>query len=362
MLFIGIFSFVLFIIYFEMQILRLEGTNEKLVSEVTIVRAQLEINKKSSLRSPIVGGGAGGGSLIEIPSVNLQDREDLVVIYNRVPKTGSTSFINVAYDLCKQNNYHVLHINVTGNMHVLSLSNQAKFAFNVSKWDAIKPALYHGHIAFVDFAKFGINSHAIWINLIRQPLDRLVSYYYFLRYGDDFRPYLVRRKHGDKMSFDECVLKKQSDCHPDNMWLQVPFFCGHSASCWDPGNKWALEEAKRNLMSHYLLVGVTEEMEDFVRMLESTIPSLFKGASKHYLNSKKSHLRRTVQKTPPSAATIKKIQESKIWQMEQELYDFALAQFHFMRRRTLGQSATNRSLQFTTERTQQFMYEKIRPK
>jgi hypothetical protein len=50
--------------------------------------------------------------------------QDLVIIYNRVPKTGSTSFVGIAYDLCKQNGFHVLHINVTGNMHALSLKNQ----------------------------------------------------------------------------------------------------------------------------------------------------------------------------------------------------------------------------------------------
>lgn len=56
----------------------------------------------------------------------LASSEDLVVIYNRVPKTGSTSFVNVAYDLCKKNHFRVLHINVTGNLHVLSLQNQVR--------------------------------------------------------------------------------------------------------------------------------------------------------------------------------------------------------------------------------------------
>lgn len=117
-----------------------------------------------------------------------------------------------------------------------------------------------------------------------------------------------------------------------------------------PGNKWALTEAKKNLIDNYLLVGVTEELGDFISILEATIPRIFKGAADYYLNSNKSHLRQTVQKIAPSPETIEKIQRTAVWQMENELYEFALEQFHFVKRNTLG------------EKVQRYMYEKIRPK
>lgn len=60
---------------------------------------------------------------------NLIEEDDLVVIYNRVPKTASTSFTNIAYDLCNRNHYHVLHINTTKNNPVMSLQDQVTETF-----------------------------------------------------------------------------------------------------------------------------------------------------------------------------------------------------------------------------------------
>lgn len=39
-----------------------------------------------------------------------------------------------------------------------------------------------------------------------------------------------------------------------------------------PGSQWALEQAKYNLVNNYFLVGVTEEMEDFIYLLELSLP------------------------------------------------------------------------------------------
>lgn len=335
-IFITIVFFTL--LYLKLKVTSLEENN-KLLHE-----AVMEINSEN--KKEII-------SHTQMYS-KLSELDDTIVIYNRVPKTGSTSFVGVVYDLCKSNKFHTLHLNVTNNMHTLTLANQIKFIHNITEWTVLKPSFYHGHIAFLNFEKFGVQHVPIYVNLLRKPLDRFISYYYFLRYGDNFRPHLIRKKHGDRKSFDECVQLQQADCDPNNMWIQIPFLCGHDPACWEVGNKWALDEAKRNIQRHYLLVGVTEELEDFIQILELILPRFFKGGHDIFLHNNKSHLRQTTQKLEPQPETVERIKKSIVWKMENDLYNFALAYFHNIKKRLLNASVQDAN--------QQFMYEKIRPK
>ena len=138
----------------------------------------------------------------------LQTEDDhIIIFYNRVPKTGSTSLMGVLYALCRPNRFHALHLNVSRNSHVMSLSDQIRFARNITTWKQVMPAVYHGHLAYMDFQRLGVYQSPLFINMIRKPLDRLVSYYYFLRFGDDFRPYLRRTRQGDKEVWKLCLRK-----------------------------------------------------------------------------------------------------------------------------------------------------------
>lgn len=80
---------------------------------------------------------------------------------------------------------------------------------------------------------------------------------------------------------------------------------------------------------------------------------LFRGASDHFAKSNKSHLRKTKSKVEPLPETVAKIQQSLVWQMENELYQYALEQFHFaqMKLHAPGKNAL----------PQDFFYEKIKP-
>ena len=99
----------------------------------------------------------------------------------------------------------------------MTIQDRQSMIANISHYEH-QPAFFHGHFAYLPFPA----PKPTYINLVRDPFERLVSYYYFLRHGDNFRVNLTRSKQGDQTTFDECVKQQKSkDCSITKMWMQV---------------------------------------------------------------------------------------------------------------------------------------------
>ena len=80
--------------------------------------------------------------------------------------------------------------------------------------------------------------------------------------------------------FRECVLSGDPECQAWGNWtdLQLSYFCGYGLSCDDAGNVTALQRAMRAVEQEYSVVGVVEDRNRSLAVMEAFLPRWFRGA------------------------------------------------------------------------------------
>jgi len=200
------------------------------------------------------------------------------VVYNRVGKCGSRSMQNVIAKLWEKNDFQFYLSNISNQTRLpaLDLENEVKLIYSIET-----PMLYSRHIAYINFAKYGLVP-PIYINMIRDPIERFSSQYHFKRNGDMKNPGLVRSlkpmdKFTKELDINECILRNYTECSAEKLWYIVPYFCGQDAMCKRPSSE-AVKRAKRHLLDNYLAVGFVEDFEMTLQVFEKLMPLYFKGA------------------------------------------------------------------------------------
>ncbi|XP_031567452.1 uronyl 2-sulfotransferase-like [Actinia tenebrosa] len=267
-------------------------------------------------------------------SPNIQQKG---IIYNRVGKCGSRSLIILMTTLSINNGFQLMNrtntLDLSGKLR-LTLRQQLEFVMSIEQLKP--PFIYYTHLHFVDFRKFGA-VQPIYINLIRDPLSRLVSGFYFLRFGDGRERswrFSGPANHLN-LSFNECVLKNYSECtDPRRLSYIIPYFCGQSAGC-KSSPKHALRQAITNVETKYLVVGVLEEVNDFIKVLEKLLPQFFRGAYEAWKNpgleeSLKRKTTKTKQKIAPSAEVVAIMKERL--KLEYQFYDYVKLKFQHLKK------------------------------
>ncbi|KAG1649447.1 Heparan sulfate 2-O-sulfotransferase 1 [Nymphon striatum] len=222
--------------------------------------------------------------------------DQMRLIYNRVPKCGSTTFQNLLVKLKVRNGFN-LYSSILYDSRQLNDIEQMQLVKKIESMDA--PLSFERHVFFTNFTKFN-EKQPIYMNIIRDPVERIISSFYYNKpriielLKNQSVSSNVKKYRYLHLTFEECVEEQNEKdvCHykygePSNEKLMVPFFCGHSNLCRLTGNEWALNVAKYNIENYYAVVGVLEDMDKTLQVLERYIPKFFSGISEIYRSKAK---------------------------------------------------------------------------
>lgn len=254
-----------------------------------------------------------------------------LVLYNKVPKTGSSTVTSVLSTLSEKKPSISIHPHLLDSQVALRHLKHAR----LTKETPHKTTIIHGHFAFVNFSLFG-PSKPVYINTFRDPLDRIISNYYYVRFNRVAGAYSKK----DKLaSFEDCVLKGTWDCVGDGVRSnQIRYYCGLDQFCGTATDR-ALNLAKHNVARYYMAVGPTEDLLGFFQLLEKLLPQVFRGAldiyrpdnSTKHLEKRASH-DKTRYRLPP--AHVVEIMKTKYLNHEYDFHKFLLQTYHTLKSRT----------------------------
>ncbi|XP_063185342.1 uronyl 2-sulfotransferase isoform X2 [Chroicocephalus ridibundus] len=257
------------------------------------------------------------------------------VVYNRVGKCGSRTVVLLLRILSEKHGFNL----VTSDIHNktrLTKNEQMELIKNIST--AEQPYLFTRHVHFLNFSRFG-GDQPVYINIIRDPVNRFLSNYFFRRFGDwrGEQNHMIRtpsmRQEERYLDINVCILENYPECSNPRLFYIIPYFCGQHPRCREPG-EWALERAKLNVNENFLLVGILEELEDVLLLLERFLPHYFKDVLSIYKNPehrKLGNLTVTVKKTVPSPEAIQILYQRMRY--EYEFYYYVKEQFHLLKRK-----------------------------
>lgn len=225
-----------------------------------------------------------------------------ILVYNRIPKSGSTLLLSLLYRLGERLGYLVIR----GKYHSYRYfreNDRAGLGHFLSQASTRARTAYVQHQYFVNFTLFH-QHQPIYINIMRDPVDHLISNYFYKR------TVILQHRGPETMSPDEkrimgqpieeCIVERRLECvyygytvhrnkteqlefrrswsphylYPSDVLL---YFCGHDEECTQLGNPAALQKAKHNVDKHFAVVGLLEHLDKTMEVLEANLPKFFTG-------------------------------------------------------------------------------------
>jgi len=193
--------------------------------------------------------------------VNKDKKHDLIV-FTHIPKTGGGSLTQIFRD-----NFPAEQVVDISRLKLREFpDNQAQLLLKqeIQSLDQ-SVRVVHGHVNFSYGVQRFLRRECTSITLLREPVERLVSLYYFVRRqsnGNKIAAEITQRN----LSLDDFAFYETSQ-PMDN--IQVRYLANSRGpdSNLQFCHRYLLEEAKANLLNRFDMFGVTESFDAFARRI-----------------------------------------------------------------------------------------------
>jgi len=321
-----------------------------------------------------------GNKILELSAKITQDdffrlHDQYILMYNRIPKTGSTSMLHMLTALrennmingpigiySKFNSQWALRQSLQRHMNMSQQMMYAKSLAHEKVKSFPKPIICQNHVHYIDFSKLGVlEQQPIYFNTVRDPYDRFKSKYYHIRglMGEEgwvfkFGSKWFTNYHPDSdpsgrdywewknKTFEDCVMDfNDKECHISNGSIRdyaIPYFCGQDLECTRHNSQWALRQAIENVEEHYPVVGVLEEMDSTLSVMQAVLPRFFRGIHDKFGGEHVHKNKQSYSKHSPSQEEEEYIQEVEniIKNQLKTEYEF----YNYIKQRLQGQAKT----------------------
>lgn len=285
------------------------------VSQVLQARASempVQVQEQQNFEPVYAPSSVGGYDLSGLPALNSPPPSTQFVFHNKLPKSGSTTMKYIISTLQKANNFHMDYQAPCINKATCAqdvedgLGATTKLAGHVKEQRDANPGKFIllKHQYWLNFTEHEMEQPT-YINVVRDPVTRFSSMYYFNRYGfksmgSEARQGAVRHswkgtEEDIARTLDMCMEEQGEEC-TEPLQVLVRYFCGTSQECnmkspkrgkFGSLNDWnkvakAAELAKKKIITQYYSIGLMEKFDETLALFEKMLPGFFAGAPAAY--------------------------------------------------------------------------------
>ncbi|XP_071812196.1 uronyl 2-sulfotransferase-like isoform X2 [Apostichopus japonicus] len=259
-------------------------------------------------------------------SLKTSKGKNFIILYNAIPKTGSRSLDNAMIHVAKR----------WPNLISFRLIPPAAFD-DAERLDTFLshrkiPSFVRGHAMYTE-CKGG--PEIVYINTVRDPVERVISNYYFDLFGDTAAKNASHGGDNWPETIDECLKMTSHTCNDAITYytkVTLRQFCGMDERC-KIVNEWTLSRAKRNLQQ-YTIVGLSSEIGTTIKALQILLPDMFKDVDIYALYSRHQNdsiaFTKTNVKHSPRPETIKLLRERM--DLQYEFFDYVKTRYSKLKR------------------------------